>query len=469
MKFPLIGQAYTNRSSSVSAQECINLYYEKVESDGRSDAVLHGTPGLQAFATPGNGPIRGMHVMDGIMYVVSGSELYSVNAIGASVRLGVITGLAVVSMESNNKEETADDGLVQQLCIVNGVDGYIYDITNGLVKIIDNDFEQADVVGYVDTYFIFNWTNTNKFFISNLSNGTVYTATDIGRKNTAPDNIVTLIVDHKEVWVFGEETIEVWYNQAGSAGFPFVEIESAFIEHGCAAVHSPEKIDNTIFWLGDDLVIYMAQGYNPIRISTHAIEYAIKQYSSYSDAFSFTYTDEGHKFYVLTFPAGSTWVYDVANGAWHERKSLGLDRWRANAYTYFNNKHYVGDYATNDVYEMSMDVYTEDGTAIQRTRATTYVHAESEPVFMDWLQISGAGITTGQGSDPQAMLQYSDDGGYTWSNEKWRSMGKIGQYFKRVRWTQLGRFYQRVFRIVVSDPIKVVLTEADISLTVGKR
>ena len=469
MKFPLIGQAYENRSLAVSAQECINLYPERTESGGRSVGALHGTPGLKSpLASPGNGPIRGMHVMDGILYVVSGAELYSVTTAGVAISLGTIAGTGRASLQINNKSSA----VTQQLCIVNGGQGFIYDTTNGLVSISDVDFHAADVVGFIDTYFLFNWRGTHKFFMSNSNDGAAYTSTDFGEKITFSDNLVSLLVDHKEVWLFGEKTIEVWYNQAPGAGFPFVEIESAYIERGCAAVHSPEKIDNTVFWLGEDLMIYRAEGYNAVRISTHAIEYAIKQYTTVSDAFSFTYTDEGHKFYVLTFPSGGTWVYDVATSMWHERRTLGLDRWRINAYAYFNGKHYVGDYLTNDIYEMDLDTYTENGAAIQRTRSATYVHAESEPVFMDWLQIiieSGAGLTTGQGSDPQAMLQYSDDGGRTWSNEKWRTMGKIGEHFRRVRWTQLGRFYERVFRIVISDPIKVVLTEADIDLTVGSR
>jgi len=470
MKFPLIGQAYTNRSQALAAQECINLYPERSEAEGRAVAVLHGTPGLKSpLATPGDGPIRGMHVMDGILYAVSGTGLYSVTTGGTVVSLGSILGENRVTMQANNKSSAA----LQQLCIVDGGTGYIYDTTNGLVEITDADFQAADFVGFVDTYFIFNWKNTHKFFISNSNDGTIYTSTDFGEKLTSFDNLISLIVDHKEVWLFGESTTEVWYNQGAGSGFPFVEIESAFIERGCAAVHSVAKVDNTIYWLGDDLIIYRAEGYRAHRISTHAIEYAISQYSATDDAFAISYTDEGHKFYVLTFPTGgNTWVYDAATQMWHERKSLGLDRWRVNAYTFFNDKNYVGDYDTGDIYELDLDTFTENGTAIRRTRSTAYIHTEANPVYMNWLQIiieSGKGLTTGQGSDPQAMLQYSDDGGHIWSNEKWQSMGKIGEYLSRVRWTQLGRFYQRVFRIVITDPVKVALIEADVDISKGSR
>jgi hypothetical protein len=469
MKLPLVGQAYLNRSLAVSAQECVNLFPEKTESEGRSVAALHGTPGLKTpLAAPGTGPIRGMHVMGEFLYVISGNGLYSVTKGGIVASLGAVLGDNRMSMSINNASSAA----VQQLCMVDGGTGYIYDTTGGLVTITDVDFHSADVVDFVDTYFIFNWTTTHKFFISNSNDGTAYTSTDFGEKLTFSDNLVTLIVDHKEVWLFGETSIEVWFNQGDGSGFPFVEIESAYIERGCGAVHSVAKIDDTVFFLGEDLIIYAIKGYQLQRISTHAIEFAIKSYLRVNDAFAFNYTDEGHKFYVLTFPSGSTWVFDTESGMWHERRSLGLDRWRVNAYAYFNNKHYVGDFENGNIYEMDLDTYTENGTEIQRRRATTYIHADSEPVYLDWLQVvieSGTGLTTGQGKDPQAMLQYSDDSGKTWSSEKWRTMGKIGVYSRRVKWSQLGRFYQRVFRLIIADPIKVVLVAADVHFSKGSR
>lgn len=467
MKFPLVGQAYVARSKAVSDQDCVNLFLESTESGGRSRIALYGTPGLTSFVTPGTGPIRGLHVMNNLMYVVSGKGLYSVTIFGGITSLGTIAGTDRVSMQSSNETAAAEDALLQQLVIVNGNEGYTYDTTNGLVQITDADFYPANVVANLDTYFLFNRKGSHMFFMSNSNDGSTFGALDFGEKVTFSDNLVSLLTDHKELWLFGETSIEVWYNAGAGAGLPFAQIESAFIERGCAAVHSPEKIDNTVFWLGEDLVIYRAEGYNAKRISTHAIEFAIKQYTTVSDAFSFTYTDEGHKFYVLTFPSGSTWVYDVSTNAWHERRSFGLDRWRANCYVFFNNKHYIGDYSTNDVHEMDLDVYSENGTTIERIRSVVYLHAESNPLYMDWLQVifeSGVGLTTGQGSDPQAMLTYSDDSGMTWSSEKWASIGKIGEYLARVRWTQLGRFYQRIFRLKITDPVKVVIVEANTSL-----
>jgi hypothetical protein len=96
--------------------------------------------------------------------------------------------------------------------------------------------------------------------------------------------------------------------------------------------------------------------------------------------------------------------------------------------------------------------------------------ADFKQEFFDRLQIQfqpGVGLTTGQGSDPQAMLRWSNDGGSTWSNEHWRSIGALGKYRNRAIWRRLGSARDRVFEVVVSDPIKVVIVSADLVGSAG--
>jgi hypothetical protein len=105
---------------------------------------------------------------------------------------------------------------------------------------------------------------------------------------------------------------------------PLQRIQGAFNELGCAAPYSVAKMDNGLFWLGRDRrgegIVYRANGYSGVRISTHAVEWQIQQYADMSDAIAYTYQQDGHSFYVLVFPsANTTWVYDAATQAWHER------------------------------------------------------------------------------------------------------------------------------------------------------
>jgi hypothetical protein len=128
-------------------------------------------------------------------------------------------------------------------------------------------------------------------------------------------------------------------------------------------------MDNGLFWLGTDArgqgIVYRANGYTGVRISTHAVEYAIAQYGNISDAIAYTYQQEGHAFYVLTFPSGNaTWVYDVATQAWHERagwSDSGFMRHRSNCQCNFNGNIIVGDFENGNIYTFDLDVYADNG------------------------------------------------------------------------------------------------------------
>lgn len=457
MQIPFARQAYRLRSLPVSAQRCLNLYPELAGQDGKEEVVLYGTPGLASFATAGSGLVRGVHVMDGVLYVVSGTTLYSVSSAGTATSLGTVAGAWRCAMADNGTQLVITDGSIafldQYFIFGPSTTGYVYSVAGGLTAIADADFATA---------------GDGSFFLSALADGATYDALDFASAESAPDDIVRVFVDHRELWLFGESSIEVWYN-SGAADFPFERISGALMERGCAAKWSVAKADNSVFWLGDDLIVYRAAGYQPQRISTHAIEYAIKGYSDVSDAFAYSYADEGHTFYALTFPTGkATWVFDASTGLWHERSyyisATGTHtRHRANCYAKAYGKHIVGDYEDGSLYELDLDTYADAGDTIQRIADSPPIHSENLAVFMGKLQVdveSGAGLTSGQGEDPQAMLQWSDDGGRTWGNEHWRSMGRIGEYLRRVIWRRLGRFRTRIFRLTITDPIKIAIIGA---------
>ena len=289
---------------------------------------------------------------------------------------------------------------------------------------------------------------------------------------------MSLIVDHRELWLLGERTTEVWFN-SGDVNFPMSRIQGAFIEHGCAATHSVCKLDNSVFWMGADDkgrgMVFRAAGYVPQRISTHALEYAIGQYARVDDAIGWTYQQEGHAFYVLTFPtANATWCFDASTGLWHERAyrdaSNALGRHRGNCHMVFAGKNIVGDWESGKLYALDLDTYTDNGDAIPRIRSCPHIANDLKRVFYAALQIdmeTGVGLTDGQGSDPQAMLQWSDDGGFTWSNELWASIGKLGERKTRVRWRRLGKARDRVFQVTITDPVKVEIVGASLEMGAG--
>jgi hypothetical protein len=297
VKIPFATNSYQARSLPLSAQRLVNLYAEAAPQDSGTPVVLYGTPGLTPFGTVGVGPIRGMAVMGTTLYVVSGDRLYSVNSAGSGTDLGKIAG-----RERTGEPVTmADNGT--QLVVVNS-DGKasVYDSDAAtLAAITDADFGRASSVAYVDGYHIFSRRNSGQWFISDLLEATSYDALDFATAESRPDDLVRIFVSHREVWLFGTKSTEIWTN-TGQADFPFSRISGAIIERGCAAAGSVARLDNSVFWVADDGVVYRATGYQPQRVSTHAIEHALDGYATLADGLAFTYAQEGHHFYCLSFP-----------------------------------------------------------------------------------------------------------------------------------------------------------------------
>jgi len=408
----------------------------------------------------------------GYGYVVSSNTLYRVDAAWNATVLGTVSGSGPVSMSDNGT----------QLFVACNPLSYIYNATTGVfAQITDLDFAGAVTVGYIDGYFVFNQPNSQTIWVTQLLDGTSVDPLEFASAEGSPDNLVGLIVDHREVWLFGTNSVEVWYD-AGGVNFPLERIQGAFNEIGCAAPYSIAKLDNGLFWLGSDArgngIVYRANGYTGQRISTHAIEFAIQSYTNISDAFAYTYQQEGHAFYVLTFPTGNaTWVYDVATGAWHERAAFyngQFSRHASNCQMSFNNEIVVGDCASGNLYAFDLDVYADNGGAqrwLRSWRAIPSGQNNLKRTAQHSLQLdceTGVGLNTGQGSDPQAMLRWSDDGGHTWSNEHWASMGAIGASGTRTFWRRLGmtdKLRDRVYEVSGSDPVKVAIIGAELSVS----
>lgn len=471
-KIPFIGPSYVNRSVNFDAQRSVNLYPTKSEiGDSKSIMALVGTPGNLLFCTFPTTVGRGSHEVLGRSFEVFGNILYEIFSDGSFISRGtLITGTGFVSIDNN--------GL--QICIVDGPNGYIFTLaTNAFVNITDPYFTGATTVTFIDGYFMFNRPQTQVYYISAIYDGTTGDPLDFASAEGSPDNLVGLIALHKEVWLFGDESIEVAYD-SGAADFPFARIPGAFIEYGCAAPYSIAKTANTVFWLGKDKwgqgMVWMAQAYQPQRISTYAVEFAIQQYGDISDAVAYTYQEDGHYFYVLNFTnANTTWVYDVGMNLWHERAAFidgSYARNRAQNHIFAFGKHLVADYQNGNVYIQSLDVFTDNGDVIRRMRTAQHLADDLEYMYYNKLQIdmeTGIGLNNGgiADTDPQLMLQWSDDGGHVYSNEHWRSAGKIGSFKWRAIWRRLGRSRDRVFRLVITCSCKIFLVAAHADIEAG--
>ena len=472
-----IGAAYMARSPNVAADRLINLIPEVVETPkGKHVAAYYGTPGLRLTHTlSGSGGIRGLATVSttGRVFAVRGNTLYELFSGGTSLSRGTLN-------TNSGAVELSDNGV--QLVMVDGTNGYVLTLATNVFQVItDPDFPAAKQIQFLDGYFVMPIPNTGQFTITSLYDATQVDALDFATAEGSPDLLVSLRVDHREVWLFGTRSIEVWFN-SGNPDFPFDRIQGAYIEYGCGAPFSVAQLDNTIYWLGSDErgqhMVWRAQGYQPQRISTHAIEFALAGYSpaSIAAARAYTYQQEGHSYYVLNCDE-ATWTYDMSTGLWHQRAFLAengtLERHRVQVYTAGLGLHLAGDYADGRMYEMDLDTFTDDGQEIPRIRTAPHFAAEDlQWLFHHRFQLD---LETGIGRDggaqpgvtPQLMLRFSDDGGHVWSNEKWVSAGALGNYRHRALWRRLGKSRDRVYEIRQTDPVKTAWINANVTVSGG--
>ena len=505
MKTPILGQAYVARSVNAADNRMVNLFPEAIPNEGKEAGYLLRAPGLRLLTTIGIGPIRGLWTFKNTGYVVSGNALYKINTSYSATLLGTIDGTGPVSM--------ADNGT--QLFIAANGPSYIYNSnTEVFQSISDPDFPGAVTVSYLDGYFVFNEPNSQKVWVTSILEGTQIDPLDFASAEGSPDNLNAVLVNNREAWLFGTNSVEVWYD-AGTPDFPLARIQGASNEIGCIAPYSVAKLDNTVFWLGQDArgfgIVYRANGYTGIRASNHSIEWQIQQYGDLSTAVAYTYQQDGHSFYVLNFPtANATWVYDVVTQSWHERAGFAngvFTRHRGNCQMNFNSQIIIGDYENGNLYAFDMGYYSDNGATQKWLRSWRPIpsgqnnlrrtaqhslqldcetgvgldgYTPARDVFLltensEFIttesgdRLYNADVATGPiGGDPEAMLRWSDDGGHTWSNEHWTKLGKIGQYGRRAFWRRLGmtmKLRDRVYEVSGTDPVKIAIIGAELLLS----
>jgi hypothetical protein len=310
----------------------------ELDPTAKFQAALYQRPGLATWGQGAAAEVRGSIAFGENLYTVNGSSVNKFDSEAVVSTIGELnTDSGPVSMAAN----------LTTIGIVDGTNGYTTD--GATVSVIsDADFpDTATRISYLDGYGIVNDpSNSGRFYISSLNDFTAIDGTDFATAQRDPDDLVAHVVNNRELWLLGAVSTEVWYN-SGAADFPFQPIDQAFSEWGCAATHSAAAGAGSVFWLGASNIggniVMMSQGLQGVRVSDHSLEDAIEGYSTISDAIGWVMQERGHILYVLTFPtADATWVFDMNTGLWHEWKSFGVGRFRANTYSFFNGEHTMG-------------------------------------------------------------------------------------------------------------------------------
>lgn len=447
---PFAIQYAKGRSAKSTAESLINGYAEKAPENSRTAIRIMASPGsvaVHTFTDQANGlQVTGFHVVkDGTLYAFTRTGVYKIFADNS---VALISPLSIQGPISS-----ADNGT--HLVFVDGTRGYY--IENDVVQqILDVDFKQSASVCFLDGYFIFCEQGTGRFFISGLYDVS-FDPLEFAEAEANPDDAIAVISDHRELWVMGAKTAEVFYNNADT-DFPFIRIAGAVIEHGLAGVHAWARGDSSLVFLSNQGLIMRCVGYQAQRISTHAVETDIKA-RGWENCRIFSYIDEGHTFFQVNFP-DRTWCYDTATGLWHVKKHSDYKRHHAGAYAYAYRRHYIGHFAKPQVLIMDTAYTQDDGRPLTTEAIMPPIAANQEMLAFDELEIMtevGEGTATGEGANPKAVLSYSDDGGKTWSNDREASLGRAGKHQTRVRWRRLGSARERTFRVRISSPVKRII------------
>lgn len=472
----LLAETANGKSVEQNSANLTNMYLTMDSDNGKYQANAYPTPGLTIFATLPTSPVRAMYDLHGVLYVVSGNTLYSVNSSGTPTSIGTLnttTGFAKMR------------GINQQLMIIDGTNGFIYNIVSHVFsQITDTNFTQnCTDLNSQDEIFMVVEPNSQTWQICQISDGTDWTfeGLPLFTSVTGNNNYLAAIISlQRQVWLPGTTTTSVYYN-AGQAGFTFAQNASVFTELGCAAPQSLAYGDNTLFMLAKDrnggIVVVNFNGYTPAVISTSAINYQLSLLTTISDAIGFTYWQEGHEFYVLSFPtANKTFVYDMAIQAWHQRTSLlsGIQgRWLVQSYCFSYNMCLGGDFQSGNIYKLDMTNFTENGTAITRTLVTNPYYQAGAMIFVSKLQIDfdeNAIYNSGGTANTTALNLYvSRDGGRTYGAAKPQSLVGSGltPYGYRVQWQRLGASRNFTYMLQTSMNAQFIILGAWATVVAG--
>ena len=461
---------YQSESSPLSSQRCINWIPTIPEGEALNNRALMQPSGIIEFVNTGLGVCRGAWVMKEVPYFVVGNSLISLSEIGVVTNHGTISGTVRVSM--------ADNG-ANLVVIVPGGDAYAFNNeTNTLTKTTDPDFQTSDSVTFYRGFFVFTTTDGKQLFVSNLNAPLTFDALDFGSAEGDPDRIVTQIVDHDELSIIGSKTTEVFRN-VGGADFPLQIIPGAFTQKGAHSKYGVIKFDNTYMFIGggeNELtgIWRQSSSSSAVKVSTDAIDNAIQDFTKdeIANAFTMTFSKKGQFFAIFSFNSsripGKTFVYNGTASAlagfsvWFEFQSGVTDApWRVNAIVKAYGKLLCGDAIDGRIGEIVDKVYTEYDNAVLRQAALKPMSQDGMKIFAGELEADlevGVGLTVGQGSNPVVMMDFSDDGGRTFSNQFKRFIGKIGEYGHETVWNRQGRFPNaRTIRFTVTDPVKASL------------
>jgi hypothetical protein len=453
MELPLTFDTYAHKAKTVSSRMLINAYAQIQPKGSRARGIVIGSAGIEPWVAVGTGPIRGTIKMADVLYVVSGIDLWRVSESGQKTFIGSgIDGTQTVSMAQNGFE----------IVITNGGTSFSYLLSDGsFIQIVSPGIRPARTVTMLNSLFVWEEADTNQFIWSAVLDGRTIDPLSFASAETNSDRIVAVKAYNGVLYLFGTSTMEMW-SHTGAVAQPFSAILGANIYRGLVSAKAIGEEDQSLFILSNDKVAYRITGQGVTPISTPQQHQEWTSFKSVSDCEVFTMSFEGHKFIHYVFPsANKSYTYDLTTNLWHERQSYTFNneevRWRVNGAIDVYQQVIVSDSQSNQLGKLNPDIYTEFGVPILTTMVTPPLFDQGLDIPIDRLELdmeTGYGAANGAGSNPKIMAFVSKDHGHNWHTMGEASLGKIGEYQQRCRWSQLGFSKWWAFKFQISDPVR---------------
>ena len=436
MQIPILNGIYTDGVSDFRTSYPRNMV-PVPKQQGISEGYLRPADGIVEFGS-GPGTDRGGINWNGSCYRVMGTKLVQIADTGAVTVLGDVDGVAGTLVTF--------DYSFDRLAVTSSGKLFYWDGTT-LAQVTDPDLGTVVDLLWVDGYFM--TTDGQYLIVTELNDPFAVNPLKYGSSEADPDPIKGLIKLRNEVYALNRYTIEVFQNVGGDF-FPFERIEGAQMQRGVIGTHAAAMFLENIAFLGggrnEAPAIWIGSNSSTSKISTREVDQILGQYTETQLATVVLEVRvvDNHQLLYVHLP-DQTLVYDgagsqvVSEPVWFVLTSslIGLGQYRARNFVWCYNKWLCGDPTSSKHGYMVNNISSHYGDVNGWDFGTLIIYNEGRGALFHELELVCLTGNVSSADDTSIWTSYTVDG-RTWSQERSRSAGKLGERLKRINWLQQG-------------------------------
>lgn len=418
-------------------------------------AVWRRVPGLTLFGATANSGFRGQLLVSSTLYTAWSGKVSKYTSAGVETTLtGSLGGTEKVFWARNNAA-TPD-----VVCVAPGTGAFSVSST-AVSSFADANVGSPNCVCFMDGFFIFSYGN-GTLQASGLNAVTISTL-DKTTAQSKPGGLSRVVPFNGQLIALGPNFGEVYSDTGNATGFPFTRsyvLQRGLIGPYALAGHE-DGFASALLWVADDFsVVKHNASPNPQKVSPPDLDRLIAGVSDKSTLEAMVYISGDHAKWVLSCPA-FTWEFDLNTQKWNERKSYGVNRWRAIGGHSAFGKWIVGDVSNAGLLYLDDTNFTENGNPLVfqiESAPVQHFPSRTKIARADFNFITGVGIATGPdptATQPKVGVSWSQDLGVTWGLEFIRQLGRQATPATNIMMSRTGMTgtQGRRWRLTISAPV----------------